>query len=207
MPRFNVPVRRDWTGCADNGFDFHIIDNETVDESRAYFTLRQIEEQIENRLRNCIRCLEWWIARKDEEILTQRRSRRCTGIATPAGAHAILRCMAVDFAWCGNARCCWRTPIRQLHYTSRLISSGCGWKMPGAAALFRAMPISQCHSERLISRFSELTIGEPFYFLLLSDDEDRSTVLLAGLRRAGRAGVSVYLREDLGWGRRRTDRS
>lgn len=38
---------------------------------------------------------------------------------------------------------CWSTtPIRQLHCTSRLISSGCGWKMPGAAALFRAMPIS-----------------------------------------------------------------
>lgn len=61
MLRHNVPVRRDLDQiAADNGFDFHIIDNEIYwDESRAYrFTLRQIEEQIENRLRNCIRCLE-----------------------------------------------------------------------------------------------------------------------------------------------------
>lgn len=67
MLRHNVPVRRDLDQiAADNGFDFHIIDNEIYwDESRAYrFTLRQIEEQIENRLRNCIRCaLRWWIAR------------------------------------------------------------------------------------------------------------------------------------------------
>lgn len=50
MLRHNVPVRRDLDQiAADNGFDFHIIDNEIYwDESRAYrFTLRQIEEQIE----------------------------------------------------------------------------------------------------------------------------------------------------------------
>ncbi len=50
MLRHNVPVRRDLDRiAADNGFDFHIIDNEIYwDESRAYrFTLRQIEEQIE----------------------------------------------------------------------------------------------------------------------------------------------------------------
>lgn len=67
MLRHNVPVRRDLDRiAADNGFDFHIIDNEIYwDESRAYrFTLRQIEEQIENRPRNCIRCAwRWWIAR------------------------------------------------------------------------------------------------------------------------------------------------
>ena len=48
MLRHNVPVRRDLDQiAADNGFDFHIIDNEIYwDESRAYrFTLRQIEEQ------------------------------------------------------------------------------------------------------------------------------------------------------------------
>ena len=50
MLRHNVPVRRDLDRiAADNGFDFHIIDNEIYwDESRAYrFTLRQIEEQFE----------------------------------------------------------------------------------------------------------------------------------------------------------------
>ncbi|EEC9207689.1 glutathionylspermidine synthase family protein [Escherichia coli] len=50
MLRHNVPVRRDLDQiAANNGFDFHIIDNEIYwDESRAYrFTLRQIEEQIE----------------------------------------------------------------------------------------------------------------------------------------------------------------
>lgn len=50
MLRHNVTVRWDLDRiAADNGFDFHIIDNEIYwDESRAYrFTLRQIEEQIE----------------------------------------------------------------------------------------------------------------------------------------------------------------
>ncbi|MFP1590612.1 glutathionylspermidine synthase family protein [Escherichia coli] len=41
----------------------------------------------------------------------------------------------MDFAWCGNA------PVKLLEYNadtptslmSRLISSGCGWRMPGEA--------------------------------------------------------------------------
>lgn len=59
MLRHNVPVRRDLDKIAcDHGFDFHIIDDEIYwDESRAYrFTLRQIEEQIENRPQSFIRC-------------------------------------------------------------------------------------------------------------------------------------------------------
>lgn len=72
MLRHNVPVRRDLDQiAADNGFDFHIIDNEIYwDESRAYrFTLRQIEEQIEKTdCRNCTRCaLSGGRAVKDEE--------------------------------------------------------------------------------------------------------------------------------------------
>ena len=67
MLRHNVPVRRDLDQiAADNGFDFHIIDNEIYwDESRAYRLLcARLKSRSKNRLRNCIRCaLRWWIAR------------------------------------------------------------------------------------------------------------------------------------------------
>lgn len=76
MLRHNVPVRRDLDQiAADNGFDFHIIDNEIYwDESRAYrFTLRQIEEQIEKPTAElhqmCLEVVDRAV--KDEEILTQ----------------------------------------------------------------------------------------------------------------------------------------
>lgn len=76
MLRHNVPVRRDLDRiAADNGFDFHIIDNEIYwDESRAYrFTLRQIEEQIEKPTAElhqmCLEVVDRAV--KDEEILTQ----------------------------------------------------------------------------------------------------------------------------------------
>ena len=75
MLRHNVPVRRDLDRiAADNGFDFHIIDNEIYwDESRAYrFTLRQIEEQIEKPTAElhqmCLEVVDRAV--KDEEILT-----------------------------------------------------------------------------------------------------------------------------------------
>ena len=75
MLRHNVPVRRDLDQiAADNGFDFHIIDNEIYwDESRAYrFTLRQIEEQIEKPTAElhqmCLEVVDRAV--KDEEILT-----------------------------------------------------------------------------------------------------------------------------------------
>ncbi len=74
--RHNVPVRRDLDQiAANNGFDFHIIDNEIYwDESRAYrFTLRQIEEQIEKPTAElhqmCLEVVDRAV--KDEEILTQ----------------------------------------------------------------------------------------------------------------------------------------
>lgn len=67
MLRHNVPVRRDLDQiAANNGFDFHIIDNEIYwDESRAYRLLcARLKSRSKNRLRNCIRCaLRWWIAR------------------------------------------------------------------------------------------------------------------------------------------------
>ncbi len=76
MLRHNVPVRRDLDQiAANNGFDFHIIDNEIYwDESRAYrFTLRQIEEQIEKPTAElhqmCLEVVDRAV--KDEEILTQ----------------------------------------------------------------------------------------------------------------------------------------
>lgn len=76
MLRHNVTVRRDLDRiAADNGFDFHIIDNEIYwDESRAYrFTLRQIEEQIEKPTAElhqmCLEVVDRAV--KDEEILTQ----------------------------------------------------------------------------------------------------------------------------------------
>lgn len=151
MLRHNVPVRRDLDQiAADNGFDFHIIDNEIYwDESRAYrFTLRQIEEQIEKPTAElhqmCLEVVDRAV--KDEEILTQLAIPPLYWdvIAESWRARDPSLYGRMDFAWCGNARLsCWSTtPIRQLHCTSRLISSGCGWKMPGAAALFRAMPIS-----------------------------------------------------------------
>lgn len=76
MLRHNVTVRWDLDRiAADNGFDFHIIDNEIYwDESRAYrFTLRQIEEQIEKPTAElhqmCLEVVDRAV--KDEEILTQ----------------------------------------------------------------------------------------------------------------------------------------
>ncbi len=152
MLRHNVPVRRDLDQiAADNGFDFHIIDNEIYwDESRAYrFTLRQIEEQIEKPTAElhqmCLEVVDRAV--KDEEILTQ--------LAIPplywdviAESWRARDPSLYGYVWIlpgvvMHRLSCWSTtPIRQLHCTSRLISSGCGWKMPGAAALFRAMPIS-----------------------------------------------------------------
>ena len=143
MLRHNVPVRRDLDQiAANNGFDFHIIDNEIYwDESRAYrFTLRQIEEQIEKPTAElhqmCLEVVDRAV--KDEEILTQLAIPPLYWdvIAESWRARDPSLYGRMDFA-------CWSTtPIRQLHCTSRLISSGCGWRMPGAAALFRVMPIS-----------------------------------------------------------------
>ncbi|STL28514.1 glutathionylspermidine synthase YjfC [Escherichia coli] len=76
MLRHNVPVRRDLDQiAADNGFDFHIIDNEIYGMRVGLTVLlcARLKSRSKNRLRNCIRCaLRWWIAPvKDEEILTQ----------------------------------------------------------------------------------------------------------------------------------------
>ena len=142
MLRHNVPVRRDLDQiAANNGFDFHIIDNEIYwDESRAYrFTLRQIEEQIEKPTAElhqmCLEVVDRAV--KDEEILTQLAIPPLYWdvIAESWRARDPSLYGRMDFAWCGNA------PVK-LHCTSRLISSGCGWRMPGAVALFRVMPIS-----------------------------------------------------------------
>ncbi len=48
--------------------------------------------------------------------------------------------------------------------------------------------------ERLISRFSELTVGSRFIFAAVRTPMKTGVpAVLAGLRPAGRAGVAVYL--------------
>lgn len=151
MLRHNVTVRRDLDRiAADNGFDFHIIDNEIYwDESRAYrFTLRQIEEQIEKPTAElhqmCLEVVDRAV--KDEEILTQLAIPPLYWdvIAESWRARDPSLYGRMDFAWCGNApvKLLSTTLIHRPRCMSRLISSGCGWKTPGVAALFRVMPIS-----------------------------------------------------------------
>ena len=110
MLRHNVPVRRDLDQiAADNGFDFHIIDNEIYwDESRAYrFTLRQIEEQIEKPTAElhqmCLEVVDRAV--KDEEILTQLAIPPLYWdvIAESWRARDPSLYGRMDFAWCGNA--------------------------------------------------------------------------------------------------------
>ncbi len=140
--------------AADNGFDFFISSTMKSIGMRvgAYrFTLRQIEEQIEKPTAElhqmCLEVVDRAV--KDEEILTQ--------LAIPP-----LYWDVIAESWrardpslyrpgwilprCGNAPVklleCY-TPIRRPRCMSRLISSGL-WleEVPGAAALFRVMPIS-----------------------------------------------------------------
>lgn len=151
MLRHNVPVRRDLDQiAADNGFDFHIIDNEIYwDESRAYrFTLRQIEEQIEKPTAElhqmCLEVVDRAV--KDEEILTQLAIPPLYWdvIAESWRARDPSLYGRMDFAWCGNA------PVKLLEYnadtpTSLYESAYFQWlwlEDARAAALFRAMPIS-----------------------------------------------------------------
>lgn len=117
MLRHNVPVRRDLDQiAADNGFDFHIIDNEIYwDESRAYrFTLRQIEEQIEKPTAElhqmCLDVVDRAV--KDEEILTQLAIPPLYWdvIAESWRARDPSLYGRMDFAWCGNA------PVKLLEY-------------------------------------------------------------------------------------------
>jgi predicted RNA-binding protein with RPS1 domain len=119
MLRHNVPVRRDLDQiAADNGFDFHIIDNEIYwDESRAYrFTLRQIEEQIEKPTAElhqmCLEVVDRAV--KDEEILTQLAIPPLYWdvIAESWRARDPSLYGRMDFAWCGNA------PVKLLEYNA-----------------------------------------------------------------------------------------
>ena len=119
MLRHNVPVRRDLDQiAANNGFDFHIIDNEIYwDESRAYrFTLRQIEEQIEKPTAElhqmCLEVVDRAV--KDEEILTQLAIPPLYWdvIAESWRARDPSLYGRMDFAWCGNA------PVKLLEYNA-----------------------------------------------------------------------------------------
>lgn len=137
---------------------------------------------------------------KDEEILTQLAIPPLYWdvIAESWRARDPSLYGRMDFAWCGNA------PVKLLEYnadtpTSLYESAYFQWLwledarrggiIPRDADQYNAI------QERLISRFSELYSREPFYFLLLSGYRRRQEyrAVLAGLRRAGRAGVSVYL--------------
>ncbi|HAL7523010.1 TPA: glutathionylspermidine synthase family protein [Escherichia coli] len=212
MLRHNVPVRWDLDQIvADNGFDFHIIDNEIYwDESRAYrFTLRQIEEQIEKPTAELHQmCLEMVDrAVKDEEILTQLAIPPLYWdvIAESWRARDPSLYGRMDFAWCGNA------PVKLLEYnadTPTLLYESAYFQwlwledarrsgiIPRDADQYNAI------QERLISRFSELYSREPFYFCCCQDtDEDRSTVLYLQdcAQQAGQESRFIYI-EDLGLG-------
>ena len=190
MLRHNVPVRQDLDQiAADNGFDFHIIDNEIYwDESRAYrFTLRQIEEQIEKPTAElhqmCLEVVERAV--KDEQILTQLAipPLHWDVIAESWRARDPSLYGRMDFAWCGNA------PVKLLEYnadtpTSLYESAYFQWLWLEDARRSGVIPRDadqyNAIQERLISRFSELYSREPFYFCCCQDtDEDRSTVLRA----------------------------
>lgn len=212
MLRHNVPVRRDLDRiAADNGFDFHIIDNEIYwDESRAYrFTLRQIEEQIEKPTAElhqmCLEVVDRAV--KDEEILTQLAIPPLYWdvIAESWRARDPSLYGRMDFAWCGNA------PVKLLEYNADtptslyesayfqwlwLEDARCSGIIPRDADQYNAI------QERLISRFSELYSREPFYFCCCQDtDEDRSTVLYLQdcAEQAGQESRFIYI-EDLGLG-------
>lgn len=174
MLRHNVPVRRDLDQiAADNGFDFHIIDNEIYwDESRAYrFTLRQIEEQIEKPTAElhqmCLEVVDRAV--KDEEILTQLAIPPLYWdvIAESWRARDPSLYGRMDFAWCGNA------PVKLLEYnadtpTSLYESAYFQWLWLEDARRSGIIPRDadqyNAIQERLISRFSELYSREPFIF-------------------------------------------
>ncbi len=212
MLRHNVPVRRDLDQiAADNGFDFHIIDNEIYwDESRAYrFTLRQIEEQIEKPTAElhqmCLEVVDRAV--KDEEILTQLAIPPLYWdvIAESWRARDPSLYGRMDFAWCGNA------PVKLLEYnadtpTSLYESAYFQWLWLEDARRSGIIPRDadqyNAIQERLISRFSELYSREPFYFCCCQDtDEDRSTVLYLQdcAQQAGQESRFIYI-EDLGLG-------
>ena len=164
MLRHNVPVRRDLDQiAADNGFDFHIIDNEIYwDESRAYrFTLRQIEEQIEKPTAElhqmCLEVVDRAV--KDEEILTQLAIPPLYWdvIAESWRARDPSLYGRMDFAWCGNA------PVKLLEYnadtpTSLYESAYFQWLWLEDARRSGIIPRDadqyNAIQERLISRFS-----------------------------------------------------
>ncbi len=83
---------------------------------------------------------------KDEEILTQLAIPPLYWdvIAESWRARDPSLYGRMDFAGVVMHRLsCWSTTlIHRPRCMSRLISSGCGWKTPGVAALFRVMPIS-----------------------------------------------------------------
>lgn len=212
MLRHNVPVRRDLDRiAADNGFDFHIIDNEIYwDESRAYrFTLRQIEEQIEKPTAElhqmCLEVVDRAV--KDEEILTQLAIPPLYWdvIAESWRARDPSLYGRMDFAWCGNA------PVKLLEYnadtpTSLYESAYFQWLWLEDARRSGVIPRDadqyNAIQERLISRFSELYSREPFYFCCCQDtDEDRSTVLYLQdcAEQAGQESRFIYI-EELGLG-------
>ncbi len=174
MLRHNVTVRRDLDRiAADNGFDFHIIDNEIYwDESRAYrFTLRQIEEQIEKPTAElhqmCLEVVDRAV--KDEEILTQLAIPPLYWdvIAESWRARDPSLYGRMDFAWCGNA------PVKLLEYnadtpTSLYESAYFQWLwledarrggiIPRDADQYNAI------QERLIRVLASFTVGNRFIF-------------------------------------------
>lgn len=151
MLRHDVPVRPALDKLAhQHGFDFHVIDNEMYwDERRAYrFTLRQIEEQIEQPTAElhqmCLDVVDRAV--NDQQMMEQLAIPPLYWDAIAQSWHQRDPSLygRMDFVWCGQApvKLLEYNAIRQLHCMSRPIFSGCGWKMHATTALFRVMQIS-----------------------------------------------------------------
>ncbi len=97
---------------------------------------------------------------------------------------------------------CWSTtPIRQLHVRVGLFPVVVAGRCPAQRRFPRDADQYNAIQERLISRFSSFTVGNRFIFAAVrTPTKTGYRAVLAGLRRAGRAGVAVYHIEDLGLG-------
>ncbi len=119
MLRHDVPVRPGLDKLAhQHGFDFHIIDNEMYwDERRAYrFTLRQIEEQIEQPTAElhqmCLDVVDRAV--NDQQMMEQLAIPPLYWDAIAQSWHHRDPSLygRMDFVWCGQA------PVKLLEYNA-----------------------------------------------------------------------------------------
>jgi glutathionylspermidine synthase len=212
MLRHDVPVRPALDKLAhQHGFDFHVIDNEMYwDERRAYrFTLRQIEEQIEQPTAElhqmCLDVVDRAV--HDQQMMEQLAIPPLYWDAIAQSWHQRDPSLygRMDFVWCGQA------PVKLLEYnadtpTSLYESSYFQWLWLEDARNNGIIPrnADQYNSiqERLIARFAELCSPELLYFCCCEgSNEDRTTVLYLEdcARQAGQETQFLYM-EDIGLG-------